>query len=467
MRQLVVATTVTFCLVASAVPAGAQGYKLDARRIGMGGAGTHQDDAAQMTCQSRRYEVIGLPFGLIQVAQNTEIFDPTDPEFNPILAMEYLANPMAIVFHREMSDAGMQFVSDIVNSELNPNLNAYRGFSPVSNFAAQGIADPSWGATFKFRRRVYDEELPNRTAVPQYYQGIYVGSGPYFSLGSTMNIDPELIAIFNSPTPVFIPNTTFPIFGTTQFQGAAALTGGYRARFKVPRFFGYTRPATGVQRCGRSGIYVAANANYLQGIHYENIDLNVELDTNALGLVTLVPASAPVVINRLEADGGRGFSVDIATAIVVDRWSLSVAVRGIGNHINWRDLDTEQWRLNALSTGAEFIQSPRVRLPGTTRVELPTRYSAFGRYDTERWSADVDVFYGLNKFEFYGGAEYRREKLDFRWGARRSLDKWNPAAGLGINFTDRFGLDIAGFGTTTNLEETRKAAIAVSLRLEH
>lgn len=454
-------------LVASAAPAGAQGYVLDARRIGMGGAGTHQDEAAQMTCASRRYNYIGLPFGLIQVAENTDIFDPTDNEFNPILALEYAANPMAIVFDRGMSAAGNQFVTDIVNSSLNPNLNAYRGFSPVQNFAAQGIQAPNWGSTFKFRRRAADEEVPNRpAAVSQYYQGIYLGSGPYTSFGATMNFDPRLIQIFESPVPVFDPNTTLTISGTAQIQLAAALTGGYRARFKAPRFLAGAPSTNRRYPCPHNGIFVAVNANYLQGIHYENADLNVQMTTNALGLVTLIPATTPVIVNRLAANGGNGFSVDVAAAIVVDSWSLSVAIRGIENHINWHRLERETWQLNALSTGAAFIHTPRIPAPGDARVELPIRYSVFARHDTANWSTGLDLFYGLNKFEFYGGTEYRWSRLELRAGARRSLQRWNPAAGIGVNFTSRFGLDIAGFGTTTNIEETRKAAISLSLRFD-
>jgi hypothetical protein len=355
----------------------------------------------------------------------------------------------------------MQLVSDLVNSELNPNLNAYRGFTPAQNFKAQGLFSPHWGNTFKFPQP-HDPEHPRN---PKNFQGIYLGAGPYFSLGTDVVIDPLLIDIFSSPTPVFFPNTTLTTHSTTELQTAAALTGGYRARFSAPEFLRNSFMKD-KQPCDGNGVYITANLNYLQGLHYENIDSNVDLNTNALGLVELIPSTTPVVVNRLFGNGGHGFSVDFAGAVVVDRFSVSVAIRGIGNYIDWRDLEVEKWELNSVFTGASFVHSEPVHVGGKTRVKLPTRYSVLAGYHAPRWSTDVDVFYGLNKFEFYGGAEYRWHMLDFRAGARRSLGLWNPAAGVGINFTRKVGLDIAGFGTTTDLELQRKAGIAASLRIE-
>jgi hypothetical protein len=66
--------------------------------------------------------------------------------------------------------------------------------------------------------------------------------------------------------------------------------------------------------------------------------------------------------------------------------------------------------------------------------------------------------------EFRGGGEYRLGFIELRGGGRYSRSIWNPAGGVGVNLLPGFGVDVAWFGTSTNIEDQRKASMAVSLR---
>jgi hypothetical protein len=66
--------------------------------------------------------------------------------------------------------------------------------------------------------------------------------------------------------------------------------------------------------------------------------------------------------------------------------------------------------------------------------------------------------------EFHGGAEYRLGLIELRGGGRYSRSMWTPSGGIGVNLLPGFGVDVAAFGTSTNIERHRKASLAVSLR---
>jgi hypothetical protein len=54
--------------------------------------------------------------------------------------------------------------------------------------------------------------------------------------------------------------------------------------------------------------------------------------------------------------------------------------------------------------------------------------------------------------------------VELRGGARYTVKKWNPAGGVGFDLGQRVSLDIALFGTHTNIERKRQMAFAASLR---
>ncbi len=211
------------CLLTS-TPAFAQNWSFDARNVGMGGVGSTSNVAVDMVDEQRPYRPIVLPFGLFPGAAEPAQARP-DEATNSISSARSstAASPIHFIVGRDDTSTASVFITDLRNGELNRDLNAYRGFSPATSVSAEGLASPNWGHTFKLKK---DGNGP--------FQGIYAGAGVYFSMKTAAEIDPALAAVFASPTPVYMPNTSFYMSNDTESQFAMAITGGYRARFAWP-----------------------------------------------------------------------------------------------------------------------------------------------------------------------------------------------------------------------------------------
>ena len=425
--------------------AAAQNWNFDARNIGLGGVGSTSNVAVDMVDEQGPYRAIVLPFGLLfQVLPNWPKLNPTSDEFDLVRTIEYSASPIHWIVGRDDTDTASAFITDLRNGELNRDLNVYRGFSPVTNASAEGLASPNWGKTFKFR---------NSAEGP--FQGIYVGAGPYFSMQTSATIDPTLAALFASETPVYIPNTSFYMSNDTQSQVALAITGGYRGRFAI----------AGEGRKPQEGIYIGANYHYLHGFNYEHFEPNARLDTNANGLLTINPSlGLPVTITRTDAESGTGFALDAGIAAVVDRWEVGLGVNGIANRIEWKDAKRTLYVLDSLFTGGEFNDLPSVPV-GDTEVELPVDVRANVAYNANVWTAVAEYGHGYNGTTFRTGYEQRFDIVQLRGGARYIKERWEPTGGVGFNLSPGFGIDVGFFSTSANLERTRHLGIGVSLRL--
>jgi hypothetical protein len=423
--------------------AGAQNWSTDARSIALGSGGT-ENHAAKMAQEERQYRAIVIPLGLFQVLPDWSVFNPGGDEFDPVRAIEYAASPLHYNFGRESSSGSPQgaFIRDIVNAELNRDLNAYRGFTPATSIVAEGLASPSWGKTISVRRDA-----------DGYFQGVYVGAGPYFSVRTAASFDERLATLLGSPTDVYLPNTTFLVRDTTTEQLALAITGGYRARLALANSVG-----------ARDGVYVAANYNYLHGFRYDDFDMDVRFDTDTAGLVTFAPATEPIAIGRLASSSGRGFAIDLGVAIVANRWEVGFGANGIANRITWNDVEREAFVLQSLLNGGEFVETTFPGFVEARRVELPVDYSANVGYSSDAWSVVSQYSHGFQGDNFRAGGEYRFGPVDLRGGARFSQDLWHPTVGAGFNFTPGFALDVALYATSTNLERRRDPAMALSLR---
>jgi hypothetical protein len=434
-------------LILVAVPASAfaQNWSFDARRIAMGGVGTAENIASQAVKEQRGYRAIVLPFGLFQVLPHWSVFDPSGDDFDPVCAVEYAASPLHYTIGRKPCDAsepGPAFVSDIVNARLSRDLNTYRGFRPDSSIVAEGLANPSWGKTFAVKRDAGGGLL----------HGIYAGAGPYFSIVSESQIDPALINVLASSTPVFVPNARFTTGSLTESQMALAVTGGYRGRIPM---------ASGNDV---DGIYVAANYHYLHGFRFDRFNLATRFDTDAAGLITLLPATAPVSVDRINSSSGSGFALDFGAAVALAEWTFGFGANGVANRIDWDELEQTRYVLQSLFTGADFVEQDLPPPAGTRRVELPVDYTGNVSYMSDQWSAESELTRGFNGTNFRSGLEYRTGSVELRGGGRYSRNRWHPSGGVGFNFTPQFGIDVAAFGTSANIERRRDTAIAVSLR---
>jgi hypothetical protein len=419
----------------------------DARRIALGGAGATSTVVSKMIEKQQNYTAIPVPIGLIQVFKNREIFDPTDPDFDPVRAVEYAADPLHLTINRDSSAQQNLFIKDLLDAGLNINrdLNTYKGFKPAQHIHAQGLIAPSWGKTLRVAGSSDGAS-----------HGIYVGAGPYLAIGTDLDFDQRLID--SSSANVYHPNSTYAIGDITTGQAAMAITGGYRGRFSVK---GLDNAAKG------EGIYVAANYNYLHGIHYDNGDMTLQLETDSSGLLIMTPSSVPFTVSHTTSHKGHGFSMDVATGVVKGPWNIGVGLDGIGNRINWSEVTAKTYTLQNLFNGGNFVSSS-ITLPSTNhRATLPVRFHGNVEYTRARWTVASEMGKGFQGFDFNSGAEYRFGPLAFRGGTRYSRDLWHGSTGMGFNILPRIGIDVAAFQTTTNLADDHRISYAVSLRINH
>jgi hypothetical protein len=424
----------------------AQNWSFDARKIGLGSPTGAENLASRMIEEEHDYRVIVLPFGLIQVFRDLDRLNPSKDEFDLVRTIEYAASPLHYTIGRDASDSKADdFIVDIANGELSRDLNDYKGFVPVNQPPAAGLANPQWGKTFRVVQSGGS------------YHGVYVGAGPYASMRTSWTIDERLIDILRADEHIYLPLTQLTAQSSTEGQVALAIAGGYRGAFAFPVGVGLGTD--------REGVYVAANYNYLHGVRYHDIDSQLRMDTDNVGLLTINPfLPPPLFISRVSSDSGTGLAIDLGLGVVINRWEFGVGANGIGNRIDWADAEqTTYIQANLVQGNGDLIDIGSVPV-GDVRVELPIDYRANVGYDAGRWAAIAEVGRGLQGESFHGGAEIRLGTIDLRGGAVYSRELWNPAGGVGINMNDRIALDVAVYGNSANIERKRNPAIAVSLR---
>jgi hypothetical protein len=259
---------------------------------------------------------------------------------------------------------------------------------------------------------------------------------------------------------------------------ALAITGGYRGRFSLPMGLGSGND--------REGLYFAFNYSYLRGFLMEDATTTLRLDTCPVpaaalacgpgsdGLLTVNSAlPPPIVLSRRSSSDGRGRAIDFGVAAVVSNWELGFGVNGIANEIKWTDVEGTDYMLGNLFGGGEFDEGEEVALPDVT-IEQPVEYTGNAVYRagpltavgqvskrTSSYEADADR---LNDLTFRAGVEYRFLVLEPRAGAYYTRDRWQPAAGIGLNLGG-FGIDAAVYTTDANVQRERKPTFALSLRI--
>ena len=428
----------------------AQSYSGDARRLAMGGVGYSENLASRMIEDEKPYRSIVIPLGLIQLFRDLDKFDPDNENiFDPILAMEYVANPIHFGFDRVPGGTRGDFVSDLINADISRDLNDYRGFTLTNHFESEGLLSPSWGKTFKLLK------YGNGS-----FQGFYIGAGPYISAKANLDIDEALTDVLKSPVDVSIPNQSYEIDNQTIGQLALSITGGYRARYGLPG-------GDNSNASSRNGIYVAMDYHYLYGFRYEDMDLAVQLDTDPEGLLTFLPGATPLDIYYLNSRSGRGFALDFGAGVVYGGWEFGFGANGVANRINWENLTLKRFYLNDLTTSMDFTEQSIPLSSRDLRVELPILYSGNAGYTRKAVSVSAEIAHGYNRTAFHAGAEYRLLLLEFRGGVRYGLDRWHPTAGIGLNLGRKVSIDAAALWSTTNIERRLKPELAVSLRLNH
>jgi hypothetical protein len=440
---------VVFLSLLAVTPASAQNWSFDARKVGLGSPTGGENLASRTIDDEREYKTIVLPFGLIQVLRDWDRLNPSNDDFDLVRTIEFAAAPLHYTIGRERSDSRADdFIVDIGNGELSRDLNTYKGFIPVNQPAAAGLAAPNWGKTFRVSEGAGGS-----------FHGVYVGAGPYISMRTVPTIDESLINILSAGEAIYLRNTSLNATNTTEGQLALAIAGGYRGRFAwAPGVGGGT---------DREGLYVAANYNYLHGFRYEDIDFRLRMDTDGAGLLTVNPLlPPPLFVTRTNAESGVGMAIDVGVGAVVNNWELGFGANGLGNRIEWTDVErTTYFHSNLVSGDGDLTEGVPVPV-GDVRVELPIDYRANLGYDVERWAAVAEFGRGYQGTSFHGGGELRFGPIDLRGGAVYSRELWNPAGGVGFNMSDTASLDVAVYSNSANVERKRNPAIAVSLRFQ-
>jgi hypothetical protein len=424
----------------------AQNYSFDARRIALGGVGGSPNLASKLVERQRRYKSILIPVGLVKVLTNLRVFYPNREDFDFSRAVEFAYSPLHHVIGRRDDITGRTLFRDIVQAQFQPDLNAYRGFEIEPSITAEGLILENWGKTFM----VHTGERS--------FQGIYVGAGPYLAARANAEFDTELVDLLNSPVDTYLPAASLGIGGGETDQLAAAITGGYRARFPY-----FAREGTAA---GRNGMYVAANFHYLQGLRLDAFDANLQFETDAFGLVSPNPPTPPFALDWYTSSSGRGMAIDAGVAFVVSRWDFGFGVGGIANRITWTKITPRHLTLVSLFGGTEFVY---VKLPATDakrRLEQPVTYTGDVAYHRDTWSVLSEYSHGFMGNQFRAGGEYRLGTVELRGAGRYNDGSWFPSAGAGFNLTRNFGLDVALFGTQTFLERSPHVGVAISFRID-
>ena len=283
-------------LTTFAAPAAGQHWSFDARRIAIGGAGA-SNPSSKLVDERRGYGTVVLPFGLFQSLSDLDVYrsfgDPADPAYDPVRALELLVSPLHYTFARPHQLTLRGFVQDLANGELSRDFRAYRQIELPDRILWEGLAAPNWGRTFT----VSGER-------DGFFQGIYIGAGPYVSGRTDTSIDPDLIrtlARIAEADDDLPADLSFNSDHATVIQIAATVTGGYRARFPLP----------GGGASARDGIYIAADYHSVYGFGMTRMQGVFNFTTDAAGLVVGDAGSRQVgFYDTATSQSGRGLAVD-------------------------------------------------------------------------------------------------------------------------------------------------------------
>ena len=450
MRNWIFVPSIMFVLSSALEkPAGAQTFTMDARMVGMGGA-NRSNVAASLSEDSKSYRSIGLPLGLLQLYRHRKEFDPSDrANFNPLRLVEDLSNPMHFTFGRESESQGDKIVKDLVNGNLSRNLLDYKGYTPKSPLSAHGLYAPTFGKTIRLGK------------VGNFSHGVYLGAGPYLTAGTNVSYDQALLNAWSGASSAIPADSSLLIHDNSSAQAALQVLGGYQARIQAPKILKSDNPSS------RDGIYVAVNYRYFHGFHYDADVIDARFDTDSAGLIALgIPATSPVIIDRVSSNSGKGRAIDLGTTVVTGRWEFEFGADGLGNQITWSDLTHEQIVLSELFGGLSFDKTTLASPSAHAIVKLPVQFSAGTVYHAQKWTVQGHYARRLNGPEYHAGAEYRLGPLAFRGGGRYSNDIFNPTGGVGMNLTSHFGVDAAVFSNSANAQQDRRLSAALSLRFQ-
>ena len=170
------------------------------------------------------------------------------------------------------------------------------------------------------------------------------------------------------------------------------------------------------------------------------------------------------MVNNFTSHSGSGFALDFGVAAVIDHFEFGFGVNGVANRIEWKNMTGKRYELDSLIQGGDFRSRG---LPQDFRSlvwSCQPRTSRAAPTTLSNWSFVAEAANGFQGSSFHGGVERRFGRVELRGGGRYGLDRWHPTGGVGFNLSQRVSLDVAAFGTTTNIERQMRPGLAVSFR---
>jgi hypothetical protein len=255
--------------------------------------------------------------------------------------------------------------------------------------------------------------------------------------------------MLGASSATYVPSSSLHVGNQSLGQAAAQITGGYRAQLGLT-------PAGGRLELG-------ADYNHLHGFRYEDVDIDLRLDTDSRGFSTLdTPQGAPLGIDRLSSRSGRGYSVDLNATAIFDRWRVGLRADGLGNRIDWTGVTHREYAMPKLTGGAKLatlFSAP----DADRRVTLPVQLRLQGAYRDSAWGAIAELERGLQGTAASAGLERRFSWLELRAGGRLVHRVVLPGAGFSLRAGHTW-FDVGSMVTTANIERKRNVILATSLR---
>ena len=363
IRLMSAAVLLFSILLLDAAAATAQHWSFDARRIGVGGARPGTSIASSMVPRRRTYRSIVLPFRLLQVLGDMDVYNPHSIDFDPIRAVTNIVSPLHFTFGEPAPGDYSALLNDLLNfgldiesyfAELGIDIDELEALLAQENGTASravgslpatatigdlgkhavpaavpGVPmtttgptdtgdgmDPFAGFQIDLQRWDWDTSYlaefmftRNWGRTFQVHEGsnginhaVYVGAGPYVSLHS------DAAVAAGAGTYIGVGSIIRSIEEGQVLPDVA----GARMNFEIGNHTysqlaativgGYRvrLPLPGRAASARNGIYVATNYHYLHGFAYENVGLDLDLVADSADLFSTDYNPASVSVGQIE-----------------------------------------------------------------------------------------------------------------------------------------------------------------------
>jgi len=441
----------------TATPAGAQ--MLDARRLGMGGVATSDNNASRTANIAFRAVPAGhgsrsipLPIGLIQYASDHPTFDTSDPDFNIFEILNLASNPPLTLSLSKPDEVSGDINVFVARDSLMVDLADVQRAIPEDPWKQGGVF--------------------HLMAVGIGVKNFFAQVVPTVHVRNEFDLDPKLRAALKDAEP-FVGNTRYGTTDDGVAQAAVAWQAGMalRALYRLPADANegdQDDPRADDPRWnGATALYLGAAPKYYWGLAYGSLRAAGGITTGD----TLFGSSDPVAIDmdaitRVAAIGGEGGSghgagADVGGVLFHKNFELGVGLNDMASEIHWKTTVKHHIYDDATNEFTTTLIGRDVET--TSRIPTALTVNVAKRSGSTTLAADfVDTEL---RTLVHLGAERWLANVALRAGAYRdSNGRWQATGGTGIRFGG-VGLDLAVATHSRNVEEERAAELCASLTL--